>query len=213
MDGLWRITSNETIQRYEREGWRVLLTAPGGHQYDVFLTPPFLDAQEIFEPDDGDTVRAYFLKALAEDPITFRRRHGWGSRGLAGELQHLRGADEEVVELVWSPEGLRREGRDRRDYPRHRYQAPVAIRGLNPGAGVTTDISRGGVRVLLAGWVSEDAEGHVCAVRFMGSGDDVKPVYAVGAVRRVRAVAGSSEVSIVFDDPLRVLSVAHEMNP
>jgi len=29
----------------------------------------------------------------------------------------------------------------------------------------------------------------------------------------VRALAGKSEVSIVFDDPLRVLSVNHEMSP
>jgi hypothetical protein len=213
MGGSWRVTSNETIQRYEREGWRVLLTAPSGHQYDIFLTPPFLDAQEIFEPDDGDTVRAYFGKALAEDPVRFRRRHGLGSRGLAGELQRLRGTDEGVIELVWSPEGLCREDRDRRVYPRHRYQAPVAIRGLNPGAGVTADISRSGVRVFMAGWVSEDAEGHPCAVRFMGPGDEVKPVYAGGVVRRVRTAAGSSEISIVFDDPLRVLSVANEASP
>ena len=171
MVGSWQVTSSETIQRYEREGWRVLLTAPDGDQYDIFLTPQFLDAQEIFEPHDGDSVRAYFVKSLAEDPITFRRRHGLGSRGLSGELQRLRGEDEGVIELVWSPEGLSREGRDRRGYPRHPYQALVAIRGLSPGAGVTTDISRSGVRVFVAGWVSEDAEGHACGVRFMGPGD------------------------------------------
>ncbi len=198
MHGSWRVTSNETIQHYEREGWRVLLTAPDGRQYDIFLTPAFLDAQEIFEPDDGDTVRAFFRRALAEDPITFRRRHGSGSRGLTGELLRLRGADEEVIELVWSPEGLSCEGRDRRVYPRHPYQAPVAIRGFNPGAGVTADISRSGVRVFVAGWVSEDAEGHPCAVRFMGPGDEVRPAYAGGVVRRVRAAAGTCEVSIVF---------------
>ncbi len=117
MVGSWQVTSSETIQRYEREGWRVLLTAPDGDQYDIFLTPQFLDAQEIFEPHDGDSVRAYFVKSLAEDPITFRRRHGLGSRGLSGELQRLRGEDEGVIELVWSPEGLSREGRDRRGYP------------------------------------------------------------------------------------------------
>jgi len=213
MGGSWKVTSNETIQRYEREGWRVLLTAPIGHRYDIFLTPLFLDGEEIFEPDDGDTVRAYFRKILTEDPITFRRRHGWGSRGFAGELECLRGADEGVIELVWSSQGLRREGRDRREYPRHHYQAPVAIRGLNPGAGVTADISRSGVRVFVGGWVSEDAEGHPCGVRFMAPGDVVKPVYAAGVVRRVRAVAGSCEVGIVFDDPLRVLSVARDINP
>ena len=174
MVGSWHIASSETIQRYEREGWRVLLTAPDGHQYGILLTPQFLDAQEIFEPDDGDSVRAYSRKCLAEDPITFRRRHGFGSRGLAAELQRMRGGDEGVIELVWSPEGLRLEDRDRRGYPRHRYRAPVAIRGFNPGAGMTEDISRSGVRVLVAGWVSADAEGHACAVRFMGSGDDVR---------------------------------------
>ena len=207
MVGSWHITSNETIQRYEREGWCVVLTAPDGHQYDIFLTAEFLDDQEIFEPDDGDTVRTFFIKSLAQDQITFRRRHGIGSAGLIGELQHLRGDDERVTDLVWSAQSLFRESGDRRNYPRHRYQAPVAIRGLNPGAGVTTDISRGGVRVLVAGWVSDDAEGHACAVRFMGPGDEVKPGYAGGVVRRVRASAGSCEVGIAFDNPLRVLSL------
>ncbi len=205
----WRITSNETVQHYDREGWQVVLTAPDGHQYDIFLTTEFLDAQEIFEPDDRDTVRTFFLRSLAEDPITFRRPHGIGTEGLIGEVQRLRRNDERVTELVWSPGSLCRENRDRRGYPRRGYQAPVAIRGLKPGAGVTADISHSGVRVFVAGWVSEDAEGHACAVRFMGPGDDVKPVYAPGVVRRVRAAASTCEVSIAFDDPLRVLRPAN----
>ncbi len=208
MIGSWRITSNETIQYFEREGWCVVLTAPDGHQYDIFLTPEFLDAQQIFEPEDGDIVRMFFLKSLAQDPITFRRIHGIGSNGLVGEVQRLRGQDERVTKLVWSVQSLFRESRDRRDYPRHLYQAPVAITGLAPGAGVTTDISRSGVRVLIAGWVSEDAEGHPCAVRFMGLGDQVKPEYAGGVVRRVCAAAGTCEVSIAFDKPLRVLNLS-----
>ena len=211
MAGSWSIKSSETIQRYDREGWRVVLTAPEGHEYDIFLTPEFLDAQEIFEPDDGDSVRAFFLKSLAEDPITFRRRHGMGSAGLIGEVQRLRGDAERVTELVWTPESLSRESSERRGYPRHRYQAPVAISGFDPGAGVTADISRSGVRVFVAGWVSEDAEGHACAVRFMGPGDDVKPAYAGGTVRRVRAVAGRCEVGISFNDPLRVLRLANSL--
>jgi len=208
MVGSWQITSNETIQHYEREGWRVLLRSPDGHEYDIFLTPAFLDAREIFEPDDGDTVRKFFLEAIAQDPLAFRRRHGFGSRGLVGELELLRAHGEPVTQLVWTEKGLLPEGHDRRSHPRLSYRAPVAIRGLNPGAGVTTDISRSGVRVLVAGWVSEDAEGHPCAVRFMDPADVVKPTYAGGVVQWVRAVAGSCEIAIAFDDPLQTLTVS-----
>lgn len=208
MSGSWRVTTNETIQRYEREGWRVLLTSPDGHQYDIFLTPEFLDAREIFEPDDGDTVRKFLLSSLVQDAVSFRRRHGFGSAGLIGELERLRAHGEPVTQLVWTLTGLAREGHDRRAYPRLSYRAPVAIRGLSPGAGVTTDISRSGVRVLLAGWLSEDAAGHPCAVRFMDPDAEVKPAYAGGVVRWVRAVAGSCEIAIAFDDPLRTLAVA-----
>jgi hypothetical protein len=209
MVGSWRVTTNETIQRYEREGWRVLLLAPDGHEFDIFFTPAFLDAREIFEPDDGDTVRKFLLGALTQDPVTFRRRHGFGSAGLIGELECLRLPGETVTQLVWNKDGLTREDHDRRGYPRLRYRLPVAIRGLEPGAGVTTDISRSGVRVLIAGWVSEDAEGHPCGVRFMDPSAEVKPAYAGGHVRWVRAVAGTCEIAIVFDDPLRTLTLSN----
>ena len=98
-------------------------------------------------------------------------------------------------------------GAEQRVHPRHEYQIAVGIMGLLPTSGVTVDISRGGVKVGLPERVPENILGETVAVRFLNVGDEVKPHYMVGTVRRVEATEQGCFVGIKFVAPLEVVDL------
>ena len=97
---------------------------------------------------------------------------------------------------------------ERRAHPRYQYQVAVGILGLRPRSGVTADISRGGVKVGLADPVSDSAKGQQCGLRFLDAGEELRPHYVVGTVRRVEATEEGCFVGIEFDAPLEALELS-----
>ncbi len=104
---------------------------------------------------------------------------------------------------------------ERRVYPRHQYQVDVGISGLYvgilglyPTSGVTLDISLGGVKISLTEPVSDAAKGQPCAVRFLDAGEELRPHYVLGTVRRVEATKEGCVVGIEFDAPLEALELS-----
>ena len=80
---------------------------------------------------------------------------------------------------------------------------------MRPKSGATVNISRGGVKVSFAEPVPGSRKGQVCGLRFLDAGEELRPHYVVGTVRRVEATEEGCLVAIKFDAPLEVLKVSH----
>ncbi len=102
---------------------------------------------------------------------------------------------------------------EQRAHRRYEYRVAVGILGSWPQSGTTLNISRGGVKVGFAEPVPGPRKGQWCAVRFLDAGDELRPHYMVGTVRRVEVTEEGCLVAIKFDAPLELLKVPHRPSP